>query len=165
MKKTIGFILALLLISSTSFAAVGFKNKGSHIGAATDIDAQGGVLATTDGSTVTLSGESYAATFPLASSATAITGPNVPYSVILKSVGAAAGEATTLQNGIKGQTLAINIVGLTGSGTWIVTPTTKTGFANLTFTAKGQSALLLYVDDTIGWIVESVSATAIVVQL
>ena len=64
-----------------------------------------------------------------------------------------AGQAGTLANGISGQMLSIYITDSTGGGTFVLTPTTKTGFTSLTFTAKSDNADLLYIDDSTGWVI------------
>jgi hypothetical protein len=96
----------------------------------------------------------------LASSTTSVGTSSVPYVAVLKAVGGVGGLdsmgiGTTLPNGTPGQVLSLLVTGLQGSGTWIVTPTTKSGFTKITFDTKGDSVTLLYVDDTTGWIIVS----------
>jgi len=101
----------------------------------------------------------------VASSSTDLAPSSLPYVVLLKSVSGAGGldttPGTTLQNGTSGQVLVLVIKSLMTSGTWIVTPTTCTGFTSLTFDTKGDLVSLLYVDDTIGWIVTGNSGATI----
>ena len=103
------------------------------------------------------------ATLTLASSSTIITGTNVPYVLIRKNIGGAGpdntGVGTELGNGLPGAELTIRVDSLTSGSSWIVTPATKTGWTKITFTAALQSANLLYVDDTIGWIVKGTTGT------
>lgn len=106
------------------------------------------------------------ASLTLASSSTVIAGSNVPYAVIRKNIGAGTGGldtvdgGTRLANGKPGAFLSI-IIASCGSGSyWDVTPVTKTGFSSIRFTAKGQTAQLLYVDDTIGWVISGIGTTA-----
>lgn len=90
----------------------------------------------------------------LASSSTVITAAMLSYSTILKYVGGGGGLdslGSTLPNGKKRQTITFTIAGLQPGGTWVLTPTTKTGFRSITFDTKGDSVTLLYVNDTVGW--------------
>lgn len=63
-----------------------------------------------------------------------------------------AADALTLANGANGQLLTIVMVVDGGDGT--LTPTTKTGFATITFTAVGNSVTLQYFT-TLGWMIVS----------
>ena len=68
-----------------------------------------------------------------------------------------AADALTLANGANGQLLTIVMVADGGDGT--LTPTTKTGFSTITFTAVGNAVTLQYFT-TLGWmIVSNVGAT------
>lgn len=91
-----------------------------------------------------------------ASSSTNLAPANLPYLLLRKYVGGGGGldstPGTTLQNGTSGQVLILQIAGLQSGGTWVVTPTTKTGFNSITFDTKGDQAMLIYINDTIGWI-------------
>ena len=73
----------------------------------------------------------------------------VSYSVVLMQVGSAMPR--TLANGLAGQILTIVVS--TGTSTTVLTPTTKTGFTTISFNAVADSVTLLYIDDTIGWLV------------
>ena len=75
-----------------------------------------------------------------------------PY--VAKTTGADA-EALTLANGEPGQILIINLV-TDGNGTGTLTPATSTGFSTIAFADAGDQAILLYVNDTIGWMIISV---------
>lgn len=61
-------------------------------------------------------------------------------------------DALTLANGANGQILSIVMVADGGDGT--LTPTTKTGFSTITFTAVGNSVTLQYFT-TLGWMILS----------
>lgn len=61
-------------------------------------------------------------------------------------------DALTLANGANGQILSIVMVADGGDGT--LTPTTKTGFATITFDAVGDSVTLQYFT-TLGWMIVS----------
>jgi hypothetical protein len=67
-------------------------------------------------------------------------------------------EALTLANGKPGQILQITLVATGGAGT--ITPATMTGFATIVLTAAGDFCTLLYVDDTIGWMLLSLGGAA-----
>jgi hypothetical protein len=75
----------------------------------------------------------------------------VTHSSVVKTTGADA-EALTLANGTPGQVLVITL-GTAGGGTGTLTPATSTGWATAAFTVAGDGLSLMYVDDTVGWIV------------
>jgi len=78
----------------------------------------------------------------------------VTHPMITKTTGADA-EAWTLANGIPGQTLTIHL-DVDGGGTGTLTPATSSNWSTIAFADAGDQATLLYVDDTIGWIILSV---------
>jgi hypothetical protein len=61
-------------------------------------------------------------------------------------------DALTLANGANGQLLTIVMVADSGDGT--LTPTTKTGFSTIVFTAVGDAVVLQYFT-TLGWMIVS----------
>ncbi len=67
------------------------------------------------------------------------------------AIGSAGAEAWTLANGTPGQVLQVTVKTV-GSGTAVITPATKTGFSTITLANVGDKTTLMYVDDTIGWI-------------
>lgn len=73
---------------------------------------------------------------------------------ITKTTGADA-EALTLADGVPGQTVTINLE-VDGGGTGTLTPATSTYWDTIAFADAGDQATLLYIDDTIGWIILSV---------
>lgn len=73
---------------------------------------------------------------------------------ISKTTGADA-EALTLANGVPGQGLIINLA-VDGGGTGTLTPATADGFSTIAFADAGDQAVLMYVDDTLGWKIISV---------
>ena len=79
-----------------------------------------------------------------------------PY--VSKTTGGDA-EALTLANGVPGQVLVINLA-TDGGGTGTLTPATSTGFATIVFADAGDQAVLLYVDDTVGWVIIGLSGVA-----
>jgi len=78
--------------------------------------------------------------------------------IVLKTTGADA-EALTLADGTPGQTLTVVLV-VDGGGTGTLTPATATGWATIVFADAGDAATLRYVDDTAGWIIESLYGLA-----
>jgi hypothetical protein len=72
-----------------------------------------------------------------------------PY--VSKTTGADA-EALTLADGEPGQVLCIELA-TDGGGDGTLTPSTATGWATIVFADAGDKAVLLYVDDTVGWII------------
>ncbi len=80
------------------------------------------------------------------------------HGVVQKTTGADA-EALTLANGRPGQLLKIVLV-TDGGGDGTLTPTTSLGWATIVFADAGDSATLLYVNDTVGWIVIGLSGKA-----
>jgi len=86
--------------------------------------------------------------------ATSVTTIPTSYSLVRKAITDASGFTTgTLANGTPGQILTIFITAVSGSGTFTLTPATKTGFTTLYFDAALDSATLLFVDTSVGWIV------------
>jgi hypothetical protein len=67
-------------------------------------------------------------------------------------------DALTLANGVNGQILTIVMVVDGGDGT--LTPTTKTGFATITFDDVGEAVVLQYFT-TLGWMIISNYGTTV----
>ena len=78
--------------------------------------------------------------------------------VVAKTTGGDA-EALTLANGTPGQMLHIYLAA-DGGGDGTLTPTTSSGWATIVFADAGDRAWLVYVDDTIGWKILSLSGIA-----
>jgi len=158
MKRYILMLLILLLAISPAFAAVGYKNSGSDAGQITDLDIYGG-SPTFDGRTLKLNiaGPNAGGEGAVASGVWVIP---VSYStVIIAASDGDTGHAMTLANGTKGQILNISLAARTGSETFVITPATVTGYATITLDAALEYVTLLYVDDTIGWIILGANAT------
>lgn len=144
-------LVALLVCLSSAFASVGILNDGSPTGAATNLDIYGGVQSF-DGSTlqVGIIGMARGGVSTMVSGTVAIP---LGYGVVLKQV--YSNIPLTLANGTPGQVLYFGIsVFSTGSDPESVrlTPTTKTGFTSIDFNAVGDNVILLYIDDTYGWV-------------
>ena len=80
------------------------------------------------------------------------------HGLVTKTTGGDA-EALTLANGLPGQILHIHI-GTDGGGDGTLTPTTATGWATIVFADAGDRAQLLYINDTVGWIILGLSGVA-----
>ncbi len=61
----------------------------------------------------------------------------------------------TLADGIANQTITITITENPGTLTWVLTPTTTTGFTSITFYRPGDYATLVFMPGNIGWIIFS----------
>lgn len=162
-------IIAIALFASNSYAAQ-FFNNDTELGHSNEINCSTNVDCTITGgkAVVSMSGNvlnKTDATLTLASSSTIITGTNVPFALIRKSIGGNgadnSGVGTELANGTEGAVLIIQADSVASGGSWVVTPDTKTGFDSLTFDAAKERATLMYVDDTIGWIIISVDGTTV----
>ncbi len=102
----------------------------------------------------------------MSSSSTDMSVAGIAYSLTQKRVGGgngldSNGIGSLLPNGKPGQVLTLTITALQSGGTWVVTPVTSNDFTKLTFTAVGSTATLLFVDNTVGWIVMSNSTVTI----
>jgi hypothetical protein len=61
-------------------------------------------------------------------------------------------EAWTLADGVAGQGIIIHLA-TDGGGDGTLTPATSTDWATIVFADAGDNAVLMYVDDTVGWII------------
>ncbi len=75
----------------------------------------------------------------------------VTHFYVAKTTGGDA-EVLTLADGKPGQVLVIHLT-TDGGGTGTMTPATSTGWATCAFADAEDQLNLLYVDDTIGWII------------
>ena len=82
----------------------------------------------------------------------------VTHAIVAKTTGADA-EALTLADGIPGQVLVIYLA-TDGNGDGTLTPSTATGWATIVFADAGDRAVLMFVDDSIGWIILGLSGVA-----
>jgi hypothetical protein len=82
----------------------------------------------------------------------------VTHPIVSKTTGADA-EALTLADGLPGQSVVI-LLAVDGGGDGTLTPATATGWATIVFADAGDQANLLYVDDTIGWIIMGMNGVA-----
>jgi hypothetical protein len=147
------FFLLLAFVFSPAYAAVGARISGTIVGAATDIDF--GPTATFDGSLLkyySMGPANIAGASTTVASGTAVI-PITGYSVVVKNISEKVGSVATVANGVSGQVLQIVALTLTGSDTLIITPATTSGFTTVTLSAAKQSVTLLYLNDTLGWVV------------
>ena len=75
----------------------------------------------------------------------------VTHGYVIKTTGGDA-EALTLADGDPSQVLVVNLT-TDGGGTGTLTPATATGWATIVFADAGDQATLLFVNDTIGWVI------------
>ena len=166
--KKISLLFALLLalmIANPARASIGIKIDGTAQPAATDLNFIGTgttkqITNTYDGMTfsLVLAGVDNSGSGSVADTVANIT--DVGYPVIFKDIPAGISSGT-LANGTPGQILQI-IIGADAGGTyWNLQPTTRTGFTHLEFNDQDDMATLMYVDDTRGWIILSVSSVVI----
>jgi hypothetical protein len=160
MKKCIGlFVVILCLWATSAFAEIQLLDNGTNLGIVAKIDVLG-MSVTRDGLTGYINGQSNLILAGIANGgATSMTSTTyaVPtaYGYVGIHLGPNIGQAYTLANGKQGQILTLNIYQIDGSGTMILTPTTKTGFTTLTFDAVDDRATLLFLNTTDGWILLS----------
>lgn len=82
----------------------------------------------------------------------------ITHGIVAKTTGSDA-EALTLANGNPGQKLIIYLA-TDGGGDGTLTPVTATNWATIVFADAGDQAILFYVDDVIGWVIDSLSGVA-----
>lgn len=90
-----------------------------------------------------------------------ITAIPLNYALVKKTYSNGTNEAGTLVDGIQGQVIKIVIDCVNTSGSYVLTPTTKTGFTSITFVEKGDQATLLFLDNTNGWIIMGETGTVV----
>ena len=92
---------------------------------------------------------------------TTVTAVPLTFTLVKKAIAASAAgfQTGTLANGYPGQTLVIQITAVGTTGVWTLTPTTSTGWTSVAFNtynvSNPQLVELLYVNNTVGWIVIS----------
>ena len=83
----------------------------------------------------------------------------VSHGYVAKTSGADA-EALTLANGSNGQMLIVEVT-TAGGGACTLTPATATGWATVVLTIVGDTAVLMYINDQIGWLLLNTMGTAV----
>lgn len=164
-KIILGLLFAsAFLFASNSFASVGLRVNGVFVGTATDLNLGCGsgaqAIVTSDGGIYNVECNANllttgAANGGVTSMTTLDSVVSPTFTLVRKAIASLASggaQTGTLANGIPGEMLSFVITSVGASGTFTLTPATTTGFTNLKFTAAGDQAVLLYVNDTIGWI-------------
>lgn len=153
-------LIALLSFAPASSASVGLEIGGTYKGEATTLNLSGPEDLTFDGSKITIpvvDKDLYAAGVADGGSTSMTTYDEtipIAYSHILKAISSdSTYDDGVLPDGEPGQLLTLQITERFGSGTFIVTPATATGWATVTFDAAGEFCTWWYVDDTQGWVV------------
>jgi len=80
------------------------------------------------------------------------------HAIVAKTTGGDA-EALTLANGEPGQVLIVYLA-TDGGGDGTLTPVTATNWATIVFADAGDQAILEYIDDNIGWVIDSLSGVS-----
>jgi len=83
----------------------------------------------------------------------------VTHGFVSKTTGADA-EACTLADGVPGQLLVVSVT-TAGGGAATITPATATGFATVVLTIVGDTAVLLFVNEVVGWVLLNTMGTAV----
>lgn len=167
MKKLCIFavVIALLLsLTGLAIASVGYKKDGENEGNAVSVDFKNG-LTTFDGSTVSFYANGYKdGVTTNVSTESNLTSAALAYGIIQKvSIDSTDDVKVTLANGTPGQMVTIMLMDNVSGGDWVITDDgvsataqaalLSTGWDDLTFDTDLDSITLLYVDDTIGWII------------
>jgi len=146
-------LVALFLFCSSAFAAVGIRNNGGILGAATDINING---ATLDGS-VAIANNLCTSNSGVVVIPTSTTELNVSYKTNKVVV---TTRTVTLGSGTPNQVLHIVAIDRV-SGTLTIAPSLATGWSKATMDSDGEALTLLYVDSTTGWVILGYSGTTI----
>lgn len=153
-------LIALLAFAPAAFAAVGVEIGGTYKGEVSTFNLSGPEDLTYDGSRLTIpvvDKDLYAAgVADGGSTSMTTTDETIPigYSHVRKAIAAdPTYDDGVLPDGEPGQLLTLQITERNGSGTFIVTPSTATGWATVTFDAVGEICTWWYVDDTTGWVI------------
>lgn len=83
----------------------------------------------------------------------------VTHGFVSKTTGADA-EACTLADGVPGQILVASVT-TAGGGAATITPATSTGWATVVLTIVGDTAVFLFVDEVVGWVLLNTMGTAV----
>ena len=162
-------VLGLVLIPAIGQASIGYQINGTMTGQVHDINFTGPSTLTKSGGALTVptvdatliaAGAGNGGATSMATSTTAIP---VTYSFVNMRIDTdAAFRAKTLANGKKGQILVLNVYCQEAANVLTVTPSNSATFLRLEFNAVGDQAVLLYVDDTTGWVLLSSTSVTVV---
>lgn len=161
MNKLIAFALVMLLAAAPCFGSVAVKDSNDtdgerYVGEATAINFEGQRV-TFDGSKVTVlaNGHKDGVTTNVSTESN-LTSAALSYGVVKLVIGST--RYVSIANGTPGQMITF-IVTTAGGGTVYITDDkkasadTKTGWDDIALTELNDSVTLLYVNDTIGWII------------
>lgn len=154
MRKLFLLLIMCLALAGPSFAAVGVQQDGTLITTATDLDfSQNGYVASRTSSVLglpsTVVGVDDAGYTSITQSTDNIS--SVAFSFIYKDI-PTTNRTGSLPDGNPGMILTV-MAATDYGGSWMLMGSTKTGWAGLLFDDIYDSATLLYVDDSIGWVV------------
>jgi len=160
-KITALFLSMILVFAPVAYgAAVGTEVSGVYKGEAAKFNFVGPEDLSFDQDTITINvvDEDLYAAGVADGGATSMTTTDetipIAYSHIRKAIAAdSTYDDGVLPDGEPGQILTLQITERNGSGTFIVTPNTATGWATVTFDAVGEICSWWYVDDTTGWVI------------
>ena len=167
MKKLIGLavVIALLSFVACADAAVGYRKDGVYQGAVADINIDG--FAEQDGRVMTIfaNGARSGVTAVVTGKVTDMTGDDFLNYGVIQFADHGTGvisRSIALADGVPGQILTIMLTASTGTFTLYITDDgiastvftmTKTGWDDIALGTALDSVTLLYVDDTVGWII------------
>ena len=163
-NETAAFMVSSLTTNATDAAnsVTGASNKLQFEGATAD-DHETSVTPTdpTADNSLTLPDDSGAVVFSpggaTTSDADSLAIP-ITHAYVAKTTGADA-EALTLADGENGQILTIDL-DTDGGGSGTLSPTTTSGFTSIVFADAGDNATLLFVDDSVGWVILGIAGVA-----
>ena len=167
-KLTVALLLGLIISFATpSFAGIGIKLDGvskteaktiNLIGPAEITKTNGAVNIPVVDSTLIAAGAANGGATSMLSATTAVpvTFTHVNMQITTSDP---AFSAKTLADGKKGQILIIHVYN--GSQTTTVTPVTSTAWSVATFNAVDDNLVLLYFNDTVGWLVQDSTSVTI----
>lgn len=164
MKRLIGLavVIALLSFVACADASVGYRKDGTYQGAVADINIDG--FAEQDGRVLTVfaNGHRSGVTDVCTQAVTDIGESVLAFGVIQyddHGTGVTS-RSIAIADGTPGQMVTITLEAFTGTFTLYITDdqvasgtVTKTGWDDIAFNAALDSVTLLYVDDTVGWVV------------
>ncbi len=97
----------------------------------------------------------------MASEASNLTSAALTFGIFTKTdLDSTSDYYTYLADGVPKQTVTITLLAKTGSGNWVITDdydasvtTTKTNWDDITFNSALDSVTLLFLDNTVGWVI------------
>jgi len=157
-------LVALLVCFSSAFASVGIQKDGTQQGAATDINFLTSSGYSTNGSTFNIPinlnlittgvGKEDATTLPT----TAANAQTPLYRIARVWI---TTRTLTFANGYPGQLLTLIAEPSSDTGTLTIDATTQFGWGSITMDTVLDTVTLLYVDDTLGWIIAAAQGITI----